>query len=90
MSLRDRPVMDFHQVLNGTGLRDISNRLGDLISCRCRCDGEEMLSGDVLPVCSHSTCPQAYRFLAVNKKLGLTGRPERPVGCIGTCKVYKE
>lgn len=31
---------------------------------------------------------QAYRFLAINKKLGLSGRPERPVGCIGTCKVY--
>lgn len=30
---------------------------------------------------------QAYRFLAINKKLGLSGRPERPVGCIGTCKV---
>uniref|UniRef100_A0AAY5EVF7 Phosphorylase b kinase regulatory subunit n=1 Tax=Electrophorus electricus TaxID=8005 RepID=A0AAY5EVF7_ELEEL len=29
---------------------------------------------------------QAYRFLAMNKKLGLSGRPERPVGCIGTCK----
>uniref|UniRef100_A0A3B3CME8 Phosphorylase b kinase regulatory subunit n=1 Tax=Oryzias melastigma TaxID=30732 RepID=A0A3B3CME8_ORYME len=32
---------------------------------------------------------QAYRFLAVNKKLGLSGRPERPVGCIGTCKIYR-
>uniref|UniRef100_A0A674PI53 Phosphorylase b kinase regulatory subunit n=2 Tax=Takifugu rubripes TaxID=31033 RepID=A0A674PI53_TAKRU len=32
---------------------------------------------------------KAYRFLAVNKKLGLTGRPERPVGCIGTCKIYR-
>lgn len=31
--------------------------------------------------------PQAYRFLAINKKLGLSGRPERPVGCMGTCKV---
>lgn len=31
---------------------------------------------------------QAYRFLAINKKLGLSGRPERPVGCIGTCKVF--
>uniref|UniRef100_A0A3B4Y4P6 Phosphorylase b kinase regulatory subunit n=1 Tax=Seriola lalandi dorsalis TaxID=1841481 RepID=A0A3B4Y4P6_SERLL len=29
---------------------------------------------------------KAYRFLAINKKLGLSGRPERPVGCIGTCK----
>uniref|UniRef100_A0A3B4XPG0 Phosphorylase b kinase regulatory subunit n=1 Tax=Seriola lalandi dorsalis TaxID=1841481 RepID=A0A3B4XPG0_SERLL len=32
---------------------------------------------------------KAYRFLAINKKLGLSGRPERPVGCIGTCKVYE-
>lgn len=32
---------------------------------------------------------QAYRFLAFNKKLGLSGRPERPVGCIGTCKVFE-
>ena len=30
---------------------------------------------------------QAYRFLADNKKLGLSGRPERPVGCLGTSKV---
>ncbi|KAJ8340152.1 hypothetical protein SKAU_G00347850 [Synaphobranchus kaupii] len=32
---------------------------------------------------------KAYRFLAVNRKLGLSGRPERPVGCIGTCKIYR-
>lgn len=32
---------------------------------------------------------QAYRFLAINKKLGLSGRPDRPVGCIGTCKVFE-
>uniref|UniRef100_A0A3P8QT84 Phosphorylase b kinase regulatory subunit n=1 Tax=Astatotilapia calliptera TaxID=8154 RepID=A0A3P8QT84_ASTCA len=32
---------------------------------------------------------KAYRFLAFNKKLGLSGRPERPVGCIGTCKIYR-
>uniref|UniRef100_A0A8C6WLP7 Phosphorylase b kinase regulatory subunit n=1 Tax=Neogobius melanostomus TaxID=47308 RepID=A0A8C6WLP7_9GOBI len=32
---------------------------------------------------------KAYRFLAVNTKLGLSGRPERPVGCIGTCKIYR-
>ncbi|KAM4596879.1 phosphorylase b kinase regulatory subunit beta isoform 2-T2 [Fundulus diaphanus] len=32
---------------------------------------------------------KAYRFLAVNKKLGLNGRPDRPVGCIGTCKIYR-
>ncbi|XP_072320630.1 phosphorylase b kinase regulatory subunit beta isoform X1 [Eucyclogobius newberryi] len=32
---------------------------------------------------------KAYRFLAVNNKLGLSGRPDRPVGCIGTCKIYR-
>ncbi|XP_016430843.1 LOW QUALITY PROTEIN: phosphorylase b kinase regulatory subunit beta-like [Sinocyclocheilus rhinocerous] len=32
---------------------------------------------------------KAYHFLAINKKLGLSGRPERPVGCIGTCKIYR-
>uniref|UniRef100_A0A665W330 Phosphorylase b kinase regulatory subunit n=1 Tax=Echeneis naucrates TaxID=173247 RepID=A0A665W330_ECHNA len=32
---------------------------------------------------------KAYRLLAINKKLGLSGRPERPVGCIGTCKIYR-
>ncbi|XP_074522120.1 phosphorylase b kinase regulatory subunit beta isoform X1 [Halichoeres trimaculatus] len=32
---------------------------------------------------------KAYRFLAINEKLGLSGRPERPVGCIGTCKIYR-
>uniref|UniRef100_A0A8C6M3L9 Phosphorylase b kinase regulatory subunit n=1 Tax=Nothobranchius furzeri TaxID=105023 RepID=A0A8C6M3L9_NOTFU len=32
---------------------------------------------------------KAYEFLAINKKLGLSGRPDRPVGCIGTCKIYR-
>ncbi|KAJ8400431.1 hypothetical protein AAFF_G00395550 [Aldrovandia affinis] len=32
---------------------------------------------------------KAYRFLAANKKLGLSGRPERPIGCIGTSKIYR-
>ncbi|XP_063044513.1 phosphorylase b kinase regulatory subunit beta isoform X1 [Engraulis encrasicolus] len=32
---------------------------------------------------------KAYRFLAMNGKLGLTGRPDRPVGCLGTCKTYR-
>ncbi|KAK5606352.1 hypothetical protein CRENBAI_022882 [Crenichthys baileyi] len=40
--------------------------------------------------CNHrDLCGKAYRFLAVNKKLGLSGRPDRPVGCIGTCKIYR-
>ncbi|XP_061670818.1 phosphorylase b kinase regulatory subunit beta isoform X5 [Syngnathoides biaculeatus] len=32
---------------------------------------------------------KAYRFLAINSKLGLSGRPDRPVGCIGTSKIYR-
>ncbi|XP_031424593.1 phosphorylase b kinase regulatory subunit beta, partial [Clupea harengus] len=32
---------------------------------------------------------KAYRFLAINNKLGLSGRPDRPVGCLGTCKTYR-
>ncbi|RXN01833.1 Phosphorylase b kinase regulatory subunit beta [Acipenser ruthenus] len=32
---------------------------------------------------------KAYRHLAANQKLGLSGRPERPVGCIGTSKIYR-
>uniref|UniRef100_A0A3Q3KIZ1 Phosphorylase b kinase regulatory subunit n=1 Tax=Monopterus albus TaxID=43700 RepID=A0A3Q3KIZ1_MONAL len=32
---------------------------------------------------------KAYGFLAINKKLGLSGRPDRPMGCIGTCKIYR-
>ncbi|MBN3304867.1 KPBB kinase, partial [Amia calva] len=37
----------------------------------------------------YSNQARAYRHLAVNKKLGLSGRPERPVGCIGTSKIYR-
>ncbi|XP_061077631.1 phosphorylase b kinase regulatory subunit beta-like isoform X1 [Conger conger] len=32
---------------------------------------------------------KAYRFLAANTKLGLSGRPERPIGCLGTSKIYR-
>lgn len=63
------------------------NSLRTLRSCAC----------EVVNVCWWDVCLfmcmcvvlQAYRFLAINKKLGLSGRPERPVGCIGTCKVYE-
>ncbi|XP_076321382.1 putative phosphorylase b kinase regulatory subunit beta isoform X1 [Tachypleus tridentatus] len=30
-----------------------------------------------------------YEFLGVNKKLGLKGRPPRPVGALGTSKLYR-
>ncbi|KAL7754215.1 hypothetical protein RI367_000196 [Sorochytrium milnesiophthora] len=31
----------------------------------------------------------AFAYLGVNKKLGLTGRPRRPVGTLSTCKIYR-
>ncbi|XP_045674622.1 phosphorylase b kinase regulatory subunit beta isoform X4 [Phyllostomus hastatus] len=32
---------------------------------------------------------KAYFHLGVNEKLGLTGRPDRPIGCLGTSKIYR-
>lgn len=32
---------------------------------------------------------EVYKQLGVNEKLGLTGRPPRPVGSLGTSKVYR-
>lgn len=32
---------------------------------------------------------KVYQFLGVNDKIGLTGRPSRPVGSLGTSKVYR-
>ncbi|ODN04689.1 putative phosphorylase b kinase regulatory subunit beta [Orchesella cincta] len=32
---------------------------------------------------------KVYEYLGVNKKLGLKGRPSRPVGALGTSKVYR-
>ncbi|CAF1555695.1 unnamed protein product, partial [Adineta ricciae] len=32
---------------------------------------------------------KAYANLGVNKKLGFSGRPVRPIGVLGTCKVYR-
>lgn len=32
---------------------------------------------------------QHYKQLGVNEKLGLSGRPPRPVGSLGTSKVYR-
>ncbi|NXN85085.1 KPBB kinase, partial [Bombycilla garrulus] len=32
---------------------------------------------------------KAYFHLGVNEKLGLSGRPDRPVGCLGTSKIYR-
>lgn len=38
----------------------------------------------------HVYFSQAYFQLGINDKLGLSGRPDRPVGCLGTSKVVKE
>lgn len=35
----------------------------------------------------HDSFSQAYFHLGVNEKLGLSGRPDRPIGCLGTSKV---
>ncbi|CAF4855436.1 unnamed protein product [Rotaria sp. Silwood1] len=32
---------------------------------------------------------KAYANLGVNNKLGFSGRPDRPIGVLGTCKVYR-
>uniref|UniRef100_A0A6I8NCB0 Phosphorylase b kinase regulatory subunit n=1 Tax=Ornithorhynchus anatinus TaxID=9258 RepID=A0A6I8NCB0_ORNAN len=32
---------------------------------------------------------KAYFQLGINDKLGLSGRPDRPVGCLGTSKIYR-
>nr|XP_033796705.1 phosphorylase b kinase regulatory subunit beta isoform X2 [Geotrypetes seraphini] len=32
---------------------------------------------------------KAYQHLGVNNKLGLSGRPDRPIGCLGTSKIYR-
>ncbi|XP_045149554.1 phosphorylase b kinase regulatory subunit beta isoform X3 [Echinops telfairi] len=32
---------------------------------------------------------KAYFHLGVNEKLGLAGRPDRPIGCLGTSKIYR-
>lgn len=38
-------------------------------------------------ICSSSQLVQLYKQLGVCNKLGLTGRPDRPVGSLGTSKV---
>ncbi|XP_053557941.1 phosphorylase b kinase regulatory subunit beta isoform X1 [Bombina bombina] len=32
---------------------------------------------------------KAYLHLGVNEKLSLSGRPDRPIGCLGTSKIYR-
>nr|XP_018669619.1 phosphorylase b kinase regulatory subunit beta [Ciona intestinalis] len=32
---------------------------------------------------------KVYQHLGANEKLGISGRPKRPIGALGTCKVYR-
>ncbi|XP_058393196.1 phosphorylase b kinase regulatory subunit beta-like [Diceros bicornis minor] len=32
---------------------------------------------------------KAYFHLGISEKLGLSGRPDRPIGCLGTSKIYR-
>eukprot|EP00794_Sanderia_malayensis_P016175 gene16175-17800_t len=42
-----------------------------------------------IKICPPSHLVKAYQQLGVNKKLGLSGRPDRPVGVLGTSKIYR-
>jgi hypothetical protein len=38
-------------------------------------------------ICSSAQLVKIYQHLGVNKKLGIEGRPSRPIGALGTSKV---
>ncbi|XP_066917591.1 phosphorylase b kinase regulatory subunit beta-like [Clytia hemisphaerica] len=40
-------------------------------------------------ICAPHDIVQVFEELGKNKKLGLTGRPRRPLGALGTSKIYK-
>jgi hypothetical protein len=42
-----------------------------------------------IKVLSPSALVEAFSFLGHNRKLGLTGRPPRPIGTLSTCKIYR-
>ncbi|CAH1778896.1 unnamed protein product [Owenia fusiformis] len=42
-----------------------------------------------IEIWSPNNMTKAYEYLGVNKKLGLTGRPARPIGGLGTAKIYR-
>ncbi|KAB0382697.1 hypothetical protein FD755_004614 [Muntiacus reevesi] len=48
----------------------------------CGRDGKLFLWGQALYII-------AYFHLGINEKLGLCGRPDRPIGCLGTSKIYR-
>ena len=47
------------------------------------------LEVEPVQIWSPSQLVQVYEFLGVNKKLGLKGRPSRPIGALGTSKLYR-
>lgn len=40
-------------------------------------------------ISSPASLRDAYSALGANAKLGLSGRPKRPIGTLGTCKIYR-
>jgi hypothetical protein len=52
---------------------------------------ETQLADQIAPIhiCPPSALRDIYASLGSNTKLGLTGRPHRPIGSLGTCKVYR-
>ncbi|KAB0350334.1 hypothetical protein FD754_015191 [Muntiacus muntjak] len=63
----------------------------------CGRDGKLFLWGQALYIIAkllgnsdlHICVLQAYFHLGINEKLGLCGRPDRPIGCLGTSKIYR-
>jgi phosphorylase kinase alpha/beta subunit len=42
-----------------------------------------------ITICRPSQLREVYTHLGANTKLGLSGRPPRPVGTMGTCRLYR-
>ncbi|XP_078731901.1 phosphorylase b kinase regulatory subunit beta-like isoform X3 [Lampetra fluviatilis] len=47
------------------------------------------LQMEPIQVWPQSELVKAYSYLGLNPKLGLSGRPARPIGCLGTAKTYR-
>lgn len=52
-------------------------------------DTQTLESCSPISVSNPSSLRDAYTFLGQNAKLGLTGRPKRPMGTLSTCKLYR-
>uniref|UniRef100_A0A673KCL2 Phosphorylase b kinase regulatory subunit n=1 Tax=Sinocyclocheilus rhinocerous TaxID=307959 RepID=A0A673KCL2_9TELE len=75
-----KDIDPIHRYVPRQDQRNVSMRYSNQVSC---------ITSLVLMHNLLQALAEAYHFLAINKKLGLSGRPERPVGCIGTCKIYR-